>query len=352
MKKFFAVLLFAALIMSLTFAASAAEAAGVTHDPVVINKAYTVKGGDGKTIPEETLSFEIQPDASNPADVGITIADVGTAGAEDLIDIKIEFGYYSVMGIYKYVVSEKKGETLAVSYDETPIAVIVTVLNGTPGGDNATDTMNVYVGVYEQNEDGTLGKKITGDNLDGNATFDAAFTNEYKMGKLTVSKKVDGNLASNTKAFDIQVSFTGGARAGAPILYTVSGEEKTLAFNGSDTVSTTVSLKNGESAEFTNIPAGISYTVTEDAKHTQGDISTDEGYTATYANSDNAETGSGYGTVNEADEDSVEITNTKGTVIQTGVLLESLPYILIGVGVVAAVIIIIIVRKRRNDDDD
>ena len=42
MKKFFAVLLFAALIMSLTFAASAAEAAGVTHDPVVINKAYTV----------------------------------------------------------------------------------------------------------------------------------------------------------------------------------------------------------------------------------------------------------------------------------------------------------------------
>ena len=188
--------------------------------------------------------------------------------------------------------------------------------------------------------------KVEGsDNLDGEETFSAAFTNDYGVGSLTVSKTVTGNLASNTKEFDIVVSFAGGANAGSEITYTVAGgDPQTLAFGEDGTAEVTIKLKHGDSAEFTNIPAGVTYTVVEAEKHTTGDLNSEEGYTATYTKSDDE------GKIADGDKDTVAIQNEKKTEINTGISLDSLPYILIGVAVLAALVVMILRRRRAQED--
>ena len=356
MKKILAIILSLILILALSAGALAAEeeeeteAGTVTHEAVTVTKEYTVSGGDGETIPEETLSFTVEPDENNPDDVDITVNPIDTA---DGLNITIGFGNYSKMGVYKYIVTENTGSTLGVTYDETPIIVIVTVVNE-KAGQGTENELKAYVGAFEYNgEDEEYGDKVGGDpGGEGSAEFAAAFTNQFAMGKLTVSKKVTGNLADNTKAFDIVVTFTGGAKAANAITYTVAGgQAQTLSFDEDGEAEATISLKHDQSAEFTNIPAGIEYTVVEAEKHTTGTLNSEEGYTATYANSDDEEeTTTGCGSIAAEDDDTVEITNEKKTEIQTGVILDYLPYVLIVLVVVAAIVAMLLRRRRSAED--
>ncbi|MBQ9685869.1 MAG: hypothetical protein IJV41_04870 [Oscillospiraceae bacterium] len=344
MKKFLSIALAIVMMLALSVTAFADDAPSATHEAITVAKEYTVSGGDGKTIPSETLSFTVEANKNNPDTSLITVGDVDTSKG---LDITIEFPNYTKMGVYKYTVTENKGDTLGVTYDETAIEVVVTVINE-KAGDGTENELKVYVAVFSLTEDGEQDQKIGGDEP---TSEDAAFTNEYGVGQLTVSKKVTGNLSDNTKPFDILVTFNGGEKAGNAITFSVAGgDEQTLTFGEDGTVSTTITLKHGDSAVFTNIPAGVTYTVVEAEKHTTGDLNSDEGYTATYANSDNQETGSGSGGIEAEDKDTVEITNEKKTEIQTGISLDSIPYILIAVVVVAALFIMAI-RKRRYADD-
>ena len=246
------------------------------------------------------------------------------------------------MGVYKYTVTEKPGETLAVDYDKTPITVIVTVTNE-KAGTGTEDELKVTVAVYKTINDKE--EKIGGDDPTSQS---AAFTNKYGLGNLTVSKEVTGNLASNSKEFTIHVNFEGGEKAGSGITYTVpSGDSTTLAFDEKGEASADIKLKHGESAKFTNIPAGVTYTVKEDSIHTDGEINSDEGYTATYKGMDSkVEKTDGKGTIAAEDEDTVKIINEKKTEIQTGITLDTLPYVMIVLAALAAAAVIVI-RKRR-----
>ena len=85
-----------------------------------------------------------------------------------------------------------------------------------------------------------------------------------------------------------------------------------------------------------------SYTVEEDEQHTTGDLNSEEGYTASYENEE--------GEIAAEDDITCTVTNEKKTEIQTGISLDSLPYILIAVAVVAALVIMVI-RKRRYSED-
>ena len=353
MKKYLAILLALVLCLSLGVTAFAADdvnppaeggetpaaAAGATHADVTVKKTYTVTGGDGKTIPEEVLTFTVTPEGTNPdTSAAIKVADLDTSKG---LDITISFPTYTKMGVYKYNVHEEAGETLGVTYDKTDIQVIVTVVNE-KAGEGSTDELKVYVAVFTLTENGDPDKKIAGDDPD-KVEEDFAFENEYGMGQLTVTKTVTGNLASNTKLFDITVNFTGGTNAGAPISYTLpDSTEAELDFAEDGTASLPIQLKHQDSAVFTNIPAGVSYTVEEDEQHTTGDLNSEEGYTATYENEE--------GEIAAEDDITCTVTNEKKTEIQTGISLDSLPYILIAVAVVAALVIMVI-RKRRYSED-
>jgi len=345
MKKLISLLLVLTMVLSLGVAAFAADgdepaAAGATHDPITVPKVYDVSGGDGETIPAETLTFSVDPDDSNPDSAAITVAPIDTA---DTTDITIAFPTYTKMGVYTYLVSEDEGETLAVDYDTADIKVIVTVVNE-KAGDGNEDALKVYVAVYKLTENGEVKDKIAGDDEEEITDPDgAAFTNKYGLGNLTVSKEVTGNLASNTKEFTIHVNFAGGTNAGNDITYSVAGgDSTTLAFNEEGKASADITLKHGDSAEFTNIPAGVTYTVEEDSKHTEGEINSDEGYTATYE----SEEENGAGKIDAEDEDTVTITNDKSTEVQTGITLDTLPYVMIVLAALAAAAVIVI-RKRR-----
>ena len=241
--------------------------------------------------------------------------------------VDISFPTYSKVGVYTYILEEvpPTPKTAGVTYSETPLYVVVTVTNAEPGT-GSTDTLNTTVAVHQGSTTGTK---------------DATFTNEFGLGKLTVTKSVSGNLASNTKKFSIDVTFTG-ENVSSPITYTVAGgAEQTVDLTKQPVV---IELANGESAVFTNIPAGMTYSVVEEDKHIAQDgqdiTTTEEGYTVTYEKAS--------GTITAGDDITAKVMNEKKTDIDTGVILDSLPYVLILVAVLGAAVLAV-VNKRRSE---
>lgn len=93
---------------------------------------------------------------------------------------------------------------------------------------------------------------------------------------------------------------------------------------------TTFLLKHGDTIHIANLPYGVTYTVTETAA---------AGYTTT-------STGD-HGTISAVDQ-TAAFTNTKAGSIDTGVVLNNMPYILV-LAVLAAGVAVFIIRKRRED---
>lgn len=156
----------------------------------------------------------------------------------------------------------------------------------------------------------------------------------YSAGSLSVTKNVTGNLGDQTKEFNVTVTFTA-PEAGvvnSTISYIVDGETKTIApaaWEG-DTASVRIALHHEETVTFTNIPYGVTYTVEEDADSAAG-------YEVSYTDNQN-------GTIDAA-SDTVIVTNNKGTTVDTGVVLDSLPYILLIA--VALVGVVAFTAKKR-----
>lgn len=93
-------------------------------------------------------------------------------------------------------------------------------------------------------------------------------------------------------------------------------------------------LKNGETLSFTNVPYGVTYTVTE----------ANEGYTTTVNGTDGT---TANGTIG-GKTTNVAYINTKNGEVDTGVVLNNMPYILV-LAVLAAGVAVFIIRKRRED---
>ena len=181
------------------------------------------------------------------------------------------------------------------------------------------------------------------DNNGQTDTKTGGFTNEYSAGSLAVKKEVTGNLGDTTKEFEVTVTFTKptGKTISSTIRYT-DGTAKTIApsdwTNG--TAEVVIYLKHDETVTFTNIPYGVTYTVEE------GDYTAeaDGGYdAATYVFSD--ETNKKIDTAS----DTVTITNNKSVGVDTGITLDSLPFVLI-LAVCAGAVVLFVVKRRRSVD--
>lgn len=94
---------------------------------------------------------------------------------------------------------------------------------------------------------------------------------------------------------------------------------------------TTFQLKHGDTISIANLPYGVTYTVTETAA---------EGYTTT-------KTGD-TGRISAA-EQTAAFTNERKGEIDMGVMLDSMPYVLV-LAVVGAAVIALIAKKRRVED--
>ena len=145
------------------------------------------------------------------------------------------------------------------------------------------------------------------------------FTNTRKTANVIVKKEVTGNLGDKSKEFKFVAN------------YTVNGESKNEEHY----------LKHDETWTLANIPAGTVVTITEDNY-------SGSGYSTT---NDHGEKNVATITVTAEGKNSVTFINEKVTVPDTGVLLDSLPYVVI-LAVVVLGAALVIVRRRKHRDDD
>lgn len=318
MKKFISILLALMLVMSLGTAAFAVSGDSYTDaTQVTIHKTYKLVG-DGSN-PAETFTLEqvgdgvvSESDAASAPHLGtITGAafNAGEATAEGVThEITVMLPSYEKVGVYTYTLKEVNNNNNAgVSYFANDITLVVTVVNGENG------TLRI-AGVHTQG---------IGEGTEKSDTFE----NTYSAGTLKVSKTVGGNLGDKSKYFEFKVTLTGEEGKTYADSFAVSGGSYEQNPQTASIGENTFYLKDGDTISIANLPYGVTYTVTETAV---------EGYETT-------KTGDS-GTINAAAQ-TAAFTNIKEGDIDTGISLDSLPYILMLV-VVGAAIVVVSTRKK------
>lgn len=323
MKKFLALVMAMMMVLAMgtAFAEGTADASGYVSEEVTkaitLNKIYTLSGSTDATLyPTETLSFSVEAGKNNPDTPVITVDDLEVKGNSDQ-KVVINLPVYDTVGIYTYTITEDAGEAQGVVYSDAALEVTVMVTY------NYTDAcLDTKVVVSSTSE----GSKAD--------TFD----NQYNVGALTVQKTVSGNLASHTDYFKMKVTLTATQNVESAI--TVSGgshksNPTTIANDWTGAKEVEIWLKANETITFANIPDGVTYTVVEDAAHIlqagetfDPNSAGDKQYTATYTNAS--------GEIETKETDAAVVNNEKKTDVDTGILLDNAPYMMIMAMVVLA----------------
>ena len=325
MKKFLSLALALVLVLSMSTVAFADEGKETTYtdvSTVTLTKEYVLTNS-GTTSPAETFTFSALTCTSvtNAAD-GVTTANApvptiasvdytaGEAGGDNAKkNITITLPTYTSVGIYTYTFTETDGGTAGVTYRSDAITLVVTVIE--QGG-------KVRVAAVHTESKGAKSGE---------------FNNEYSAGSLSVVKNVTGIMGDQQKEFTVKVTFTApaGDTVREAITYVDGTESKTIAAGWNTTAEATITLKHNETVTFTNIPYGVTYAVVEN------DYSADGYDVASYDNNK-------AGTINAASV-STTITNNKGGTVDTGISMDSMPYILLLA--VACVGLFVFISKKR-----
>lgn len=215
----------------------------------------------------------------------------------------------------KSAVSQNNGQ---VNFGNVPVGTYYLIEHAAPEFYQGTNT--VYL-VEVQESSATM--KQWADVVWKSAT--KTVTNTLQTMEVTIKKVVAGNFGVHTKDFAFTVTSDKALNAGTG--YTLSNSNKTASFtlqhNGS------VTLK---------VQAGATFTIDEDAQD----------YTMTLAANKGTISGDQY-TVSENGA-TITVTNTKNTEVDTGIALDSLPYILLLVLAVLFGIFFLAKHKRRRDE--
>lgn len=309
---------------------------------VTVKKLYKLEGNG--VSPAETFTLKqtksevVDSEATTAPALGtITGATFGegAATAEGATGtITIQLPTYEKVGIYKYTLEEEAGSTAGVTYYGNEIKLVVTVVN------DGTGKVRVAA-VHTEAENGNGGfDSITKDEGGKSDTF----ANTYKANELEVSKDVTGNMGDKEKLFQFHVTFTKKSTEDAPelIKYEDATGKHTIAFGTNGKATVDFKLKDDSELHFTNIPEGVSYTVWEDSYAT-------DGY-KTYIGSETEdnEDSSAEGTAT-TEKAAVAFINHKGGDVDTGVILDNAPYILM-LAIVAGGAMTLVIKKRREEE--
>lgn len=362
LKKFFAGVLAAA--MMLTVGATAAFATNTTESMIVadgngvanftLTKKLMVAEG---TAPQKmTFDFTVSghvADADKGAKAGtvggkfttqpsVTFEKTGneqftvnTYSQDFSIDlVKLLGDNYNKVGKYAYTISENETEIPGITKDAHTYEMIVTVVNKQK--DNLTNETGYgyYVGMYDAE-----GQKVP-----------AVFTNTYNSYSLEVKKTVEGNFGDLGDTFTFYITL--GKEDGKDDNYATAtvhvSDTSNPANNATWTIGggqQTVTLKHGQTITVSNLPAGVTYTVTE--KKTN-----DDGSTWVYKTTGEAVA------INDVlpsitannNENKVEIVNKHEGTPDMGVVLDNAPYIAM-LAIVAIGGVALMLNKRRRDEE-
>jgi len=242
-------------------------------------------------------------------------------------DLEINLPSYAVVGVYTYSITEN-ATNIAGMTEAADLELKVTVIQNTKNG-------NLEIGGIAVRQEGD---KVT------------EIENGYKSGRLKVTKLVDGNMGDRTKEFPITITLVApeGKTVESTVTYQINGEGEatTVAFSGNK-AEVKVNLAHEDYVEIANIPEGVTYYFVEDAAIKHLDVET--------AEPDNKEAYKVEGEIQEGDKETIaiaaltekEIMNTKEVIPDTGITLESMPYVLM-MALSLAGFVVLKLRKREE----
>lgn len=347
-KKILAILM-ALLMVLMSSVAFADDTAAPTLDESFKNesgsksfkivKSYSTGDVSTDFVPEETLTFnatykKYESTTSDAANEPTTIpAFAGslkvTAAGNYNVEISSTTDFIAA-GRYFYELSETKpvdGEKVqGVTYGEQKINFVVTV-----GYDEQTGNLKVLdVGVVkvDNKKNGTI-------------------TNKYDVGGVNISKTVSGNAANLNDTFKATVTITAAAGKKLPNnfdIYFTDIENQATAKKVSltkDAATFDVTLKQGTNVVITNLPDGAIVNVAENDDKVNTEKETDATkYTASYENN---------GVAAAASAQTIKVTNTRTTTIDTGVNTDSMPYIMLMAFVMMLAAAVVLKKRTVND---
>ena len=196
------------------------------------------------------------------------------------------------------------------------------------------------------------------------------FTNIYEAGKLTVGKTITGNLADESKKFEFTVVFTAGedsiiedandaSEYGIACNLDADNYTKVVS-DDKATVTYTFELTSEENVTFTNIPQTVTYEVYENPLNYEQTATLDNTNVITKENKTMTD-GSEKEVIvventveavanNAATFDNVMFTNTLTSKIDTGISLDSMPYLM--TLALSAMGALGFVSKKRKEEDE
>ena len=357
LKKLFAGVVAAAMIATMSFPAFAAD---INADSSVgqaapggtlnIAKTYTENHGSFNS---ESVNLELVPFGEGDY-VHVTKSSETDANAERMLptftadadadatnggSIVMNVPNYTKVGVYTYQVKEKDGDTLGMTYDPK------------------TYTLQVIVGNKIENDQIVAGgEKVCYVTMLDGTTKQNSVKNTYNAGTLNITKTVQGNMGdrSTDTKFDFVATFkvpTGKTLRSDIVL----PEGYTINWNSTKTEGTVnFKLSHNETFSVQNLPKDIGYSVVEmngEAALANNAYITNAAGENTYQVSyDNFVNGT-VGTTEMTDENVIatNITNTWGSTIDTGVILDNAPYILM-LAVVAGGAMTLVIKKRREEE--
>lgn len=266
-------------------------------------------------------------------------------------------------GIYVYKITEADKGTPAVAYntDGGNLYLIVTVTHVTNGDGVIQDGQYNYA-VALRRSDADITSANVADAAKGVKVLNTnAFNNTYGAGttvnSVELKKTVHGNFGDLGKDFTFNVTFNKAVdkNYGNIAFEAENGRKVYKANDPTQTgvneleygVEYVVTLKHGETIEFGNLPADVTYTMVENGKQdVEGTQKVDGIYTVT-----GEKTEDNKGTVTaSATTAKEEIVNTNQESPDMGVVLDNAPYIAM-LAIVAIGGVALMLNKRRRDEE-
>lgn len=370
MKKLLSIMLALVLILSMSTVAFATEnetekepwngtyKATEAKEFKEIVKTYT---SENNVVVNETLSFTSTASTSNPDyeldddgnnkganltvdNLTINSTNFNVKEGENAAFLNVKIPSLSKAGTYEWTIKENAGNTAGVTYSTDEVHVIVYV-----GYDNENHALTILnTNSFIKKENGEKAK---------------TFTNTFKSGSFTVAKDVIGNMANETDTFEITVTLTSTQPIGTnvtlagttvdPSQWTTNYEaDGTTVKNYTHTYTRTYSEIAGAKT-FSDIPTGVTVTVTEDTTTQKMNGYTYEGIYTAYTVENNKVKDGATGFTSLTIEDSttaesnkITVVNSKETSIETGIALDSMPYFLMLA--VACMGLVVFFMKKRN----
>ena len=366
-KKMLAIVVAGAMTMGLAMSTSVFAAGGDTATKTT--EAYISKTFNTEVGKNETFSFKATPVPGNTENV--TIPDINFLDTETGTTTKrakVSFPEWTDAGKYEYTVTETgatpeitdvKHQKMIMSKAEYTMDVYVS------NGDTGLKISNIIVNKKKDDKGTATTGKVDISDTDKNG-FN--FTNTYvqeagtgidptnpdptynKDGSLNVTKAVvaNGGTVDATKEFDFTATFDFPTGTDANTLGGVKdADENTIAINEAGTY--TFKLQANKNMKFTGVPVGTKISVVESAtpNYKGSAESVFNGVPQTKVAASKYDEAITVKNTLGQKQNKVDVTNTYNYVPTTGIIMNTLPYVLM-IALCGAALMAFVAFKRRR----